>query len=379
MIYFDNAATTKISDSVKEIMLKAIDDLYANPSAIYDAAIYVKMQLEKAREEIANTMGAKKREIFFTSGGSESDNWALRGIAEKYSKKGKHIITSKVEHKAILRTCEHLKSIGFEITYLDVEADGSISSEKLEEKMRDDTILVSIMLANNEVGTIMDVESLAKVAHSKGALFHTDAVQAYGHQLINCKQMGIDLLSASGHKFHGPKGVGFLYIRDGIAIEPLIYGGAQECGIRAGTENVIGILGMGQAAKEAYDSVVEDEKKISEMRDILIKRIKSKIPDSFLVGSEKRRSANNVCMCLKGINAVNLVDYLGEKDICISTGSACNSKSIHISHVLSAMGIHEDDARGTIRMSLSKYNEFKEINIFVDELQKAVAIMKQIY
>lgn len=379
MIYLDNAATTQISESVKDKMFEMMTKYYQNPSSIYDSGVAVRMKIEKAREKIADTIGAQADEVFFTSSGSESDNWALRGIALKYANKGKHIITSKIEHKAVLKTCEYLEHIGYEINYLDVDADGNVSVQELEKYLRNDTILVSIMFANNEVGTIMKIRELTQAAHAKGALFHTDAVQAYGHIPINCEELSIDLMSVSGHKFHGPKGVGFLYKRRGIEIEPLIYGGSQEKNLRAGTESVVNIVGMAQAACESYMKIREESIKLYEQRNYLIDTILKTIPNSRLVGSKINRLPNNVCISIKGVDAIELVDYLGQREICISTGSACNSSSVNISHVLEAMGLEKESAKGTIRISISKYNSISELEKFVLELKQAINFLQQIY
>lgn len=379
MIYLDNAATTNISPSVATAMQNAMLEQYANPSAIYEIALANRAKIEKARKDIAQTLGVSAKEIYFTSGGSEADNWALRGLLGSNSNKRKHIITSKIEHKAILKTCEYLERQGYEITFLDVDGEGHILPDELERHITNNTLLVSIMFANNEIGTVMDIEELARITHKYGAYFHTDAVQVYGHSRVNCRKLGIDLLSASGHKFHGPKGIGFLYKREGIEIEPLIHGGSQESGLRAGTENVIGIMGMAEAAREAFTSLDETESKLVALRDELIEKIVTQVPESYLVGDKKNRNCNNICMCIKGVDALNLVDYLGNQGICISTGSACNMKDTLISHVLKAIKMDENDARSTIRISISKYSTDDEAKKFVDELVKAVIRLKQIY
>lgn len=379
MIYFDNAATTRISDKVYEIMQEGLRRRYANPSAGYQWAKEERKRVEKARADIATTLHVYVKDIYFTSGGSESDNWALRGIADAYKEKGRHIVTSKIEHKAVLKSCELLEKNGYEVTYLGVDQRGNIRLDELKKAVRPDTILVSIMYANNEIGTIMKVKEIAEIAHSQNALFHTDAVQAYGHHEIDCKKLGIDLLSASGHKFHGPKGVGFLYKRDGIQISPLIYGGSQEQGARAGTEYTIGIEGMAVAAKEAYANFEQQSLQVKQMRDLLWKELKENIQGISLVGEEENRSYNHLSFCIKGVNAVNLVDQLGERQICVSTGSACNGTQLEVSHVLNAIGMSETDAKATIRISLSRYNNRDEISIFVEELRNTVNIMRQIY
>lgn len=379
MIYFDNAATTRVSDKVYEIMQEGLRHRYANPSAGYQWAKEERKKVEKARADIADTLHAQGKEIYFTSGGSESDNWALRGIADAYKEKGRHLITSRIEHKAVLKSCEFLEKNGYEVTYIGVDHRGNIKLDELREAIRPDTILVSVMYANNEIGTLMKIKEIARIAHSQNALFHTDAVQAYGHYEIDCNKLGIDLLSASGHKFHGPKGVGFLYKRDGIRISPLIYGGAQEQGVRAGTEYTIGIEGMAVAAKEAYADFSQESLKIKQMRDLLWKELKENIQEISLVGEKENRAYHHLSVCIKGVNALNLADQLGERRICISTGSACNGMQLKVSHVLKAIGMSEADAKATIRISLSRYNNRDEISTFVEELRSTVNIMRQIY
>lgn len=294
VIYLDNAATTKVNEEVLKEMLPYFTEVYSNPSAVYSFAAEGKKAVMEARNQVASVIGAKPEEIYFTGGGSESDNWALKAAAEAYAEKGRHIITTKIEHHAILHTCEYLEKKGFEITYLDVDSDGRISLEELEKAIRPDTILVSVMTANNEIGTVEPIAEIGRIAHEKGTLFHTDAVQAYGHIPINVDDMNIDMLSASGHKFNGPKGIGVMYIRKGIKIRSFIHGGAQERGRRAGTSNVPGIVGIGKAAALADKTMNERIKKEVKLRDYLISRIENEIPYAKLNGHRTDRLPNNV-------------------------------------------------------------------------------------
>lgn len=379
MIYLDNAATTEISQKSIRIMCDYMKKNYANPSAVYDFAIENRMCIEKARKTIASTLNVSEEEIFFTSGGSESDNWALNGIVEANKEKGKHIVTSKIEHKAILKTCEYLESCGIEVTYLNVDSKGRVMLDELKKAIREDTILVSVMYANNEIGTIMQTKEISEIAHSVGALFHTDAVQAYGHEQIDCKRMGIDLLSASGHKFHGPKGIGFLYVKKGINIVPLIFGGGQEKGKRAGTENIVGIVGMENSAKESFEHLSINQNRIRNLRNYFMNRLLNEIDDTYVIGDVENRLVNNISICIKNVNGLVLVDRLGDKGVCISTGSACDMKSVLGSHVLKAVGLEEEDAKSTVRLSLSKYTTKDEIETAINEMKKVVNEIRQIY
>lgn len=372
LIYLDNAATTAVSPKVWEAMQPYFCEQYANPASVYSFAGKSHSAVDKARTQIAQALGAKEREIYFTGGGSESDNWAIKGIAESYADKGKHIITSAIEHHAVLHTCEYLEKHGYEVTYLPVDENGLVRPEDLETAIRPDTILVSIMAANNEIGTVEPVAQLGAIAKAHGVFFHTDAVQAFAHMPINVDEMNIDLLSASGHKFNGPKGIGFLYIRNGIKIGPLIHGGSQERGRRGGTHNVPGIVGMGEAAYLAMQSLDERMKKVSELRDYLIKSIEDRIPYARLNGDRNQRLANNVNFCFRFIEGESLLILLDQSGICASSGSACTSGSLDPSHVLLAIGLPQEIAHGSLRMTLSEDITKAQIDFTVDRLAAIV-------
>ncbi len=372
LIYLDNAATTQVSEEVLNEMLPFFRQTYGNPSAIYSFAGEGKKAVDLAREKTAGLIGAKVEEIYFTGGGSEADNWALKAAAEAYSSKGKHIITSKIEHHAILHTCEYLEKQGYEITYLDVDEEGKISLEELKSAIRQDTILISVMMANNEIGTIEPIAEIGKIAHENGVLFHTDAVQAYGHIPIHVDDMNIDMLSASGHKFYGPKGVGILYIRKGVKIRSFIHGGAQERNRRAGTLNVPGIVGFGKAAEIAGKKMEERTAKEIALRDHLIERILSEIPYVRLNGHRSDRLPNNVNFCFRFIEGESLLILLDQLGVCASSGSACTSGSLDPSHVLLAIGLPHEIAHGSLRITLSEENTFEEMDFVADELKKIV-------
>ena len=371
-LFLDNAATTKVLPAVLDEMLPYFSETYGNPSAVYSFAAEGKKAVMEARNQVASVIGAKPEEIYFTGGGSESDNWALKAAAEAYAEKGRHIITTKIEHHAILHTCEYLENKGFEITYLDVDSDGRISLEELEKAIRPDTILVSVMTANNEIGTVEPIAEIGRIAHEKGTLFHTDAVQAYGHIPINVDDMNIDMLSASGHKFNGPKGIGVMYIRKGIKIRSFIHGGAQERGRRAGTSNVPGIVGIGKAAALADKTMNERIKKEVKLRDYLISRIENEIPYAKLNGHRTDRLPNNVNFCFRFIEGESLLILLDQQGICASSGSACTSGSLDPSHVLLAIGLPHEIAHGSLRLTLSDETTKEEIDFVVDELKKIV-------
>lgn len=372
LIYLDNAATTKTDERVFEAMKTYFSEEYANPSGIYTFAQRAKAETENARKEIADVIGAKIDEIYFTAGGSESDNWALKATADELSKKGKHIITSKIEHHAILHTCEYLERHGFEITYLDVDDKGFVRPQDLKNAIREDTILISIMFANNEIGTIEPIAELAKIAHEKGVLFHTDAVQAFGHVPIDVNEMNIDMLSASGHKFNGPKGVGILYIRKGIKIGPLIHGGAQEHNRRAGTHNVPGIIGMGVAAKIASEEMDERAQKEIELRDYFIEKVLSEVEYVRLNGDKVKRLPNNINFSFDFIEGESLLIMLDQKGICASSGSACTSGSLDPSHVLLAIGLKHETAHGSLRITISQDTTRNQLDFVVTELKRIV-------
>ena len=372
MIYLDNAATTKVNKKVLESMMPYFSEIYCNPSAAYSFATKGMIAIEEARNHAAKLIGASDMEIYFTSGGSESDNWAIKAVAESFSDKGKHIITTKIEHHAVLHTCEYLERHGFDITYLNVDSDGKVRLDELKKSIREDTILISVMTANNEIGTIQPVAEIGKIAHEKGILFHTDAVQAYGHISINVDEMNIDLLSASGHKFNGPKGVGIMYIRKGVKIRSFIHGGSQERGRRAGTYNVPGIAGLGTAAKLAMENMAKRAEKEKELRDYFIDRISAEIPYTVLNGHREDRLPNNINFCFRFVEGESVLIMLDQAGICASSGSACTSGAIDPSHVLRAIGLSDEMAHESLRLTLSYENTKEEIDTVVGELKRIV-------
>lgn len=372
MIYMDNAATTKIRPEVYEAIEPYLKDLYANPSSIYTFAAKTAKDIETARNTVADFLGAKSNEIYFTAGGSESDNWALKSVAFSMRNKGKHIITSTIEHHAILHTCEFLERAGFDITYVDVDEYGVIKLNELEAAIREDTILISVMYANNEIGSIQPVKEIGEIAHKHGVLFHTDAVQAYGHVDINVDEQNIDLLSASGHKINGPKGVGILYIRSTVKMEPLIHGGAQERGRRAGTLNSPGIIGFAKATELAKAELNTRNSYETKLRDYIIKRIMDEIPYTRLNGHPTDRLANNINISFRFIEGESLLILLDQKGICASSGSACTSGSLDPSHVLLAIGLPHEIAHGSLRLTISEENTYEEADVVVDELKRIV-------
>lgn len=371
-IYLDNAATTRVSEEVLQEMLPWFRDNYANPSAIYGFAGEAKKAVGKARERAAALIGAKPNEIYFTAGGSESDNWAIRAAAEGLADRGRHIITSKIEHHAVLHTCEYLGKQGYEVTYLDVDAEGKVSPEALRRAIRPDTILISVMAANNEIGTIEPLAKIGEIAHEKGILFHTDAVQAYGHIPLHVEEMHIDLLSASGHKLNGPKGAGILYCRENVRLRPLIHGGAQERGRRAGTLNVPGIVGFGKAAELAGERMRERTARETALRDYLIDRVLAEIPYTRLNGHRQDRLSNNASFCFRFIEGESLLILLDQKGICGSSGSACTSGALDPSHVLLAIGLPHEIAHGSLRLTLSEETTEEELSYVVETLKEIV-------
>lgn len=372
LIYLDNAATTQVYPEVLQEMLPYFSEVYSNPSAIYSFASESKKAVDKARTSVAELINAKTDEIYFTGGGSESDNWALKATADAYASKGKHIITSTIEHHAILHTCAYLEKKGFEITYVNVDENGKVKLDELEAAIRPDTILISIMTANNEIGTIQPVREIGRIAHEHGVLFHTDAVQAFGHIPIDVEEMNIDMLSASGHKFHGPKGVGFLYIRKGLKLRSFIHGGAQERKRRAGTENVPGIVGLGKAVEIGMAELENNKKKETELRDYLIGRVMDEIPYTRLNGHRTNRLSNNANFAFQFIEGESLLIMLDMDGICGSSGSACTSGSLDPSHVLLAIGLPHEIAHGSLRLTLSEETTKEEIDHTVDCLKKIV-------
>ena len=376
LIYLDNAATTAVRPEVLDAMMPYLKEEYANPSSIYTFAQKSKKVVDESRRTIAELLGAKEREIYFTSGGSEGDNWALKGTAEALKAKGKHIITSKIEHHAILHTCEYLERQGYEVTYLDVDENGLVSPEAVEAAIRPDTILISIMFANNEIGTIEPIKEIGEIAKKHDIFFHTDAVQAFGHIAINVDEMHIDMLSASGHKFHGPKGIGFFYMRDTVKIGPLIHGGAQERSRRAGTHNVPGIVGIATAAKSAYEDLDQKMKQQAEIRDYAIDRILKEVPYCRLNGDRVKRLPNNINVCFRFVEGESMLIMLDQKGICGSSGSACTSGSLDPSHVLLAIGLPHEIAHGSLRLTLSEETTKEDIDFTVDKLKEIVPYLR---
>lgn len=372
MIYLDNAATTKVAPEVFEAMKPYLLEEYGNPSSAYAFSGRIAGKVTEARDKIAGVIGAKEREIFFTAGGSESDNWAIKGVADALKDKGNHIITSAIEHHAVLHTCEFLEKRGYEVTYLPVDENGLVDPKELEAAIRPSTILITIMFANNEIGTIEPIAEIGRIAHEHGIYFHTDAVQAFGHVPIDVNEMNIDMLSASGHKINGPKGVGFLYIRSGTKITSLIHGGAQEYGRRAGTTNAAGIIGFARAAELAVSGMEEMIAYESGLRDRLIGRILKEIPYSRVNGDLKKRLSNNVNICFRFVEGESLLILLDQKGICASSGSACTSGSLDPSHVLLAIGLPHEIAHGSVRLTLSKETTEEDVDYTVETLKQII-------
>ena len=376
MIYLDNAATTRTAPEVVEAMLPYFSEMYGNPSSIYSIASKSKEAVTKAREQIANVLGTAAENIYFTAGGSESDNWALKATFEALKDKGNHIITTKIEHHAILHTCEYLEKQGARITYLNVDRDGTVDLEELKAAITPETILISVMFANNEIGTIQPIKEIGAIAKEHGILFHTDAVQAFGQIPIKVDEMGIDMLSSSGHKINGPKGIGFLYIRKGVKIKSFIHGGAQERKRRAGTENVPGIVGYGLAAELADKTMKERTAKEIELRDYTIGRLLNEIPFCRLNGDAVKRLPNNVNISFEFIEGESLLIMLDMKGICASSGSACTSGSLDPSHVLLAIGLPHEVAHGSLRLTLSAETTKEDIDTTVEAIKEIVGRLR---
>ena len=372
-IYADNAATTKISQTAMKAMISAMENSYGNPSSIHQIGMAANDALQTAREQIARCLGCMPKEIFFTSGGTESDNQAIVSAAMLGAKQNKrHIISTAFEHHAVLHTLRRLKEQGFEIQLLDVGAEGNITAAQVEDAIRPDTCLVTVMFANNEIGTMEPIKEIGAIAKKHDILFHTDAVQAFGHVPIDVQEMNIDMLSASGHKFHGPKGIGFMYLRNGVKIGPLIHGGAQERSRRAGTHNVPGIVGMGAATALAVQNMEENAKKQIEVRDYLISHIEKEIPYVKVNGHREKRLPNNVNVCFRFIEGESLLIMLDQKGICASSGSACTSGSLDPSHVLLAIGLPHEIAHGSLRLTLSEETSKEDADYVVDNLKMIV-------
>ncbi len=372
LIYLDNAATTAILPEVLDKMMPYLTEYYGNPSSVYGLAGVSKEAIDKSRKTIADFIGAKENEIYFTAGGSESDNWAIKSAALAKKAKGKHIITTKIEHHAVLHTCEFLEKNGYEVSYIDVDEDGVVKLDELKKAIRPDTILISVMFANNEIGTIQPIKEIGRIAKENGILFHTDAVQAFGHLRINVDELNIDMLSASGHKFHGPKGAGIMYIRNSVKLEPLIHGGAQERKRRAGTHNVPGIVGMGAAIELADKNLEANAEKEIAIRDHLIERVMKEIPHVKLNGHKTNRLPNNANFSFSFIEGESMLMMLDAKGICCSSGSACTSGSLDPSHVLLAIGLPHEIAHGSLRVSMSEETTMEDIDYLVDNLKAIV-------
>lgn len=377
MIYLDNAATTKTAPEVVQAMMPYFSEYYGNPSSIYDFAGKSKEAITRGREQIAEVLGAKKEEIYFTAGGSESDNWALKAAFEAYKSKGNHIITTKIEHHAILHTCEYLeKERGAKITYLDVDENGVVKLDELEKAITPETILISVMFANNEIGTIQPIKEIGAIAKEHGILFHTDAVQAYAQIPINVDEYNIDMLSVSGHKFGGPKGIGFLYIRKGLKLRSFIHGGAQERKRRAGTENITGIVGIAKAVEIAFATMDERIKHETEVRDYAIKRILAEVPYCRLNGDAQKRVPNNINISFQFIEGESLLIMLDMAGICASSGSACTSGSLDPSHVLLAIGLPHEIAHGSLRMTIGEETTKEDMDYVVDNIKEIVTKLR---
>lgn len=375
-IYLDHAATTAARPEVVEAMLPYFTEKFGNPSSVYTFSQQNKAVITQCRDVIANSLNAKSNEIYFTAGGSESDNWALKATAEAYASKGKHIITTKIEHHAILHTAQYLEQRGFEVTYLDVDENGIVKLDQLKAAIRPDTILISVMFANNEIGTIEPIKEIGEIAHEHGIIFHTDAVQAYGQVPIDVDEYHIDMLSASGHKLNGPKGIGFLYIRTGLKLRSFVHGGAQERSRRAGTENVTGIVGLAKAVEIAFATMEERTMKETAMRDHLIDRLLAEVPYARLNGHRTKRLPNNVNISFQFIEGESMLIMLDMKGICASSGSACTSGSLDPSHVLLAIGLPHEIAHGSLRMTLGEENTMEEMDYVADQIKEIVTKLR---
>lgn len=371
IVYADNAATTALSQRAFEAMLPAMREDYGNPSSIYSFGRASRRRLEDARVKTAAVLGAASDEIYFTGGGTEADNWAIKGAAELFASKGRHIITSKIEHHAVLHSLKALEKRGYTVTYLDVDAFGQISLDALRAAIRDDTILITIMAANNEIGTVLPVAEIGALAHEKGVVFHTDAVQAVGHIPVDVKEMNIDLLSLAGHKFRGPKGVGALYIRKGLRLPPLLEGGGHERGLRSGTENVAGIAGLAEALSEAAENMEENRKKVAALRDRLIEGV-LKIPFTRLTGDPVNRLPGTASFAIEFIEGESMILLLDAAGISASSGSACSSGSLDPSHVLLAIGLKHEVAHGSLRLTLNEENSVEDVDYILEKLPPIV-------
>lgn len=372
IIYLDNAATTQMDSKVLESMMPYFVEYYGNPAAIYSLAGESGKAVAKARTQVAELIGAKREEIYFTGGGSESDNWAMKAVADLYEKEGCHIITTQIEHHAVLHTCEYLEKRGCKVTYVEPDAEGRVAPEKIKQAIRPDTRLISVMAANNEIGTIQPLEEIGKIAKEHGILFHTDAVQAFGHIPLDVEKLQVDMLSASAHKIHGPKGVGILYIRRNVKLGSFIHGGAQEKHRRAGTHNVPAIVGMGAAAELARVRMEESMRRESELRDYLIEKVLAQVPGSILTGGRENRLPNNASFCFERIEGESLLILLSQQGICGSGGSACSTGAVDPSHVLKAIGVDKELAQGALRLTVSSKTTKEELDETVAAIQANV-------
>jgi len=366
--YFDNSATTKVSKEVMDSMQPYLNEIYGNPSTIYSIGREAKKAIEIAREKVAKVINADSKEIFFTGSGTEADNWAIKGVAFANQHKGKHIITTNIEHHAVLHTCEYLEKFGFETTYVPVKENGIVDVNDIKDAIREDTILISVMFANNEIGTIQPIKEIEDLAKEKNIYFHTDAVQAIGHIPIDVKELNIDLLSLSAHKFHGPKGVGVLYIKDGVNIDNLLHGGGQERRRRASTENTAGIVGLGTAIEIATKDIPKKAKYLKNLREKTINGLIENIPDIIVNGDREKRLPGNVNVCFKYIEGESILLHLDQYGICASSGSACTSGSLEPSHVLLAIGLPHEIAHGSLRLSFSEENTEEEVDYLLEKL-----------
>lgn len=375
--YFDNSATTRVKDEVFKEMIPYLSIEYGNPSSLYSIGRSAKRAISEARRRVASLINCSPEEIYFTSCGSESDNTALKGIAYANKEKGNHIITSKIEHPAILNSCKNLENKGFKISYIDVDKDGMLNLEKLESEITDQTVLISIMYANNEIGTIEPIKEIAQIAHSHGIIFHTDAVQAVGNIPIDVKKMNIDMLSLSGHKLYAPKGIGALYVKSGIEFERFMDGGHQEKNKRSGTENVAEIVALGKACQIAEKNIEQYQQKLKKLRDYCLKKIQEKIPDIHINGTMERRLPGNINISFKDLNSGELLLRLDEVGICASGGSACSSKEASPSHVLTAIGLPSELSKGALRLTFGDYNSIEDVDYLVENLVRIVEEMRK--
>lgn len=377
-VYLDYSATTPVKDKVLQEMIPYFSEKFGNPSSLYDKGLEAKAAVTHAREQVASLIGAQPREVFFTAGGTESDNWVVFGVADKLKDKGNHIITTKVEHHAMLHSCQFLEKHGYDVTYLDIDKDGRIRPEELEAAITEKTILISIMMVNNEIGTVQPIKELAAIAKKHGVLFHTDAVQALGNVPIDVKNLGIDLMSMSSHKIYGPKGSGALYIRRGVRLSNYLHGGAQESGRRAGTENLTGIVGFGKAAELAQKNFDQHVAHCSSLRNHLVERVLAEIPDTFVNGTMEYRHPGNANITFKYIEGEAILLLLNQSGISVSTGSACSSASLEPSHVLSALGVPVEMIHGTVRFTVGDLTTMEDIDYTVDTLKKVVSRLREI-